>query len=198
MTALRVRGRGLLQTRIDANWILSQIHRAQHCHRRENGKSLKRRKKEPVVTKAAPPAKKPKHSNSQDLTPLSYNPKHIIAGPSSPRRAVPHNQPPPVPMRAPPVNDDTHFFDRVKRALDNGDIYNEFLKRFLGGTRGKKRNTSWQNNNRRAIGRNLLLPVFNNDLDALTWARSMEAIARFLKKKRTCHAQVAMICAVRF
>ena len=72
--------------------------------------------------------KKPKHSNSQDLTPLSYNPKHIIAGPSSPRRTIPHNQPPPVPMRAPPVNDDTRFFDRVKRALDNGDIYNEFLK----------------------------------------------------------------------
>ncbi|KIK06012.1 hypothetical protein K443DRAFT_674585 [Laccaria amethystina LaAM-08-1] len=88
----------------------------------------KEREKEPVVTKAAPPAKKPKHSNSQDLTPLSYNPKHIIAGPSSPRRTVPHPQPPPVPMRAPPVNDDTRFFDRVKRALDNGDIYNEFLK----------------------------------------------------------------------
>lgn len=26
------------------------------------------------------------------------------------------------------VNDDTHFFDRVKHALDNRDTYNEFLK----------------------------------------------------------------------
>ncbi|EDR09490.1 uncharacterized protein LACBIDRAFT_319144 [Laccaria bicolor S238N-H82] len=86
--------------------------------------SQKRKRKVPEKEEE----RKPKHSNSQDLTPLSYNPKHIIAGPSSPRRTVTHNQPPPVPMRAPPVNDDTRFFDRVKRALDNGDIYNEFLK----------------------------------------------------------------------
>lgn len=30
--------------------------------------------------------------------------------------------------RAPISNDETHFFDRVKRALDNRDLYNEFLK----------------------------------------------------------------------
>lgn len=28
----------------------------------------------------------------------------------------------------PPANDETQFFDRVKRALDNREIYNEFLK----------------------------------------------------------------------
>lgn len=33
-----------------------------------------------------------------------------------------------VPMQALPVKDDARFFDRVKRAFDNGDVYNEFLK----------------------------------------------------------------------
>ena len=66
-----------------------------------------------------------KHAPTQDLTPLSYNPKHV-AGPSSPRRIASHSLPQ-VP-RPPAVNDETHFFDRVKRVLDNRDLYNEFLK----------------------------------------------------------------------
>jgi paired amphipathic helix protein Sin3a len=49
----------------------------------------------------------------------------VVAGPSSPRRAA-HHSVPQVPR--PPVNDETHFFDRVKRVLDNRDLYNEFLK----------------------------------------------------------------------
>lgn len=64
---------------------------------------------------------------SQDLTPLSYNPKHTT-GPSSPRRIVHHAQLPIASSRAPVAGDETHFFDRVKQALDNREIYNEFLK----------------------------------------------------------------------
>lgn len=70
---------------------------------------------------------KTKHAPPQDLTPLSYNPKHIVASPSSPRRVAHHHLPTQVP-RPPIVNDETHFFDRVKRVLDNRDLYNEFLK----------------------------------------------------------------------
>lgn len=70
-----------------------------------------------------PETKKPKHAVGQDLTPSSYNTKHNQM-PSPPRRTT---QLPPVP-RAPAVSDDTQFFDRVKRALDNRETYNEFLK----------------------------------------------------------------------
>ncbi|TFK41677.1 histone deacetylase complex, SIN3 component [Crucibulum laeve] len=84
------------------------------------------REKEQVAMKSSSSSKqKPRHAASQDLTPQSYNAKHA-AGPSSPRHA---NSPLPIStVRAPPVADETHFFDRVKRALDNRDVYNEFLK----------------------------------------------------------------------
>ncbi|KAF8869638.1 hypothetical protein CPB84DRAFT_1754931 [Gymnopilus junonius] len=91
-----------------------------------------------------PPAKKPKHAApAQDLTPVSYNPKHVVASnaavppaaSSSPRRshhALPATQQHPQSSlratAAPHPSDDTHFFDRVKHALDNRDLYNEFLK----------------------------------------------------------------------
>lgn len=67
--------------------------------------------------------------------------------PPSPPRAPPqpppqtfypqHQQPMPLPQHLPqPIqqsnslhpSDDRHFFERVKRALDNRDTYNEFLK----------------------------------------------------------------------
>lgn len=51
--------------------------------------------------------------------------QHIIAVLSSPRRAA-HHSLPQIPR--PPVNDETHFFDRVKPVLDTCDLYNEFLK----------------------------------------------------------------------
>lgn len=70
---------------------------------------------------------KPRHAPAQDLTPLSYNPKHVIAAPASPRRTS-HHVLPPQPHRLPVTNDETMFFDRVKRALDNRDLYTEFLK----------------------------------------------------------------------
>lgn len=74
---------------------------------------------------------KAKHgSTTQDLTPQSYSTKNAIASaPSSPRRST-HQILPPQELapRVPPVNDKTQFFDRVKRALDNRDLYNEFLK----------------------------------------------------------------------
>lgn len=71
--------------------------------------------------------------------------RHAVV-PSSPRRThisqshthhhpPPPSLPPPIPVSAvppPPLPlspaDETQFFDRVKRALDNRDTYNEFLK----------------------------------------------------------------------
>ncbi|KAJ3508561.1 hypothetical protein NLJ89_g5689 [Agrocybe chaxingu] len=85
------------------------------------------REKEPTPLKTLPPAKKPKHSSVQDTAPISYNPKHVVAAPSSPRRAS-HHTLPPQPPRMPVANDDAHFFDRVKRVLQSREIYNEFLK----------------------------------------------------------------------
>ncbi|KAF8156921.1 hypothetical protein B0H34DRAFT_711197 [Crassisporium funariophilum] len=95
--------------------------------KRKAAEKEREREKEAAAAKAAPPTKKSRHAPAQDLTPLSYNPKHVIAGPSSPRRSS-HHALPPQAHRLPVVNDETHFFDRVKRVLDNRDIYNEFLK----------------------------------------------------------------------
>ncbi|KAF8067547.1 histone deacetylase complex, SIN3 component [Lyophyllum atratum] len=66
--------------------------------------------------------KKVKHAVGQDLTPSSYN--KPIAPPSPPRR--PMQLPPPT--KVAPVNDDSQFFDNVRRVLDNRETYNEFLK----------------------------------------------------------------------
>jgi len=86
----------------------------------------KEREKEQTPAKTAPLAKRVKHSTTQDLTPITYNPKHVVASPSSPRRSS-HHPPPLQPSRV-MSNDDTHFFDRVKLFLIDRDIYNEFLK----------------------------------------------------------------------
>jgi len=75
--------------------------------------------------------KKQKHATpTQDAPPIPYNPKNVIAAPipASPRRSSHHPLPPPPPPRLPPSSDETQFFDRVKRVLDNRDLYNEFLK----------------------------------------------------------------------
>ena len=102
----------------------------------------KEREKEQTPAKSAPPTKvrdsssrydsiltsfqKPKHAATHDPATISYNPKHVVAGPSSPRRNG-HHPLPPQPTRV-MSNDDTHFFDRVKLFLVDRDIYNEFLK----------------------------------------------------------------------
>ncbi|PPQ82593.1 hypothetical protein CVT25_007107 [Psilocybe cyanescens] len=100
--------------------------------KRKPAEKEREREREPTPIKTtAPPAKKAKHgSTTQDLTPQSYSTKNAIASaPSSPRRST-HQILPPQELapRVPPVNDKTQFFDRVKRALDNRDLYNEFLK----------------------------------------------------------------------
>ncbi|KAF5380136.1 hypothetical protein D9615_006181 [Tricholomella constricta] len=86
----------------------------------------KEREREVVPVRPTPTTiskvKKPKHAVGQDLTPSSYD-KHQPP-PSPPRRSV---QLPPPP-RMPPANDDTQFFDNVRRVLDNRETYNEFLK----------------------------------------------------------------------
>ncbi|RDB18702.1 Paired amphipathic helix protein pst1 [Hypsizygus marmoreus] len=103
-----------------------------------SGSGLPQKRKRKVVEKerevvpvrptapAASSSKKPKHAVGQDLTPSSYA-KHQAAA-SPPRRAV---QLPPT-SRIPPVttllDDDSQFFDNVRRVLDNRDTYYEFLK----------------------------------------------------------------------
>ena len=63
-----------------------------------------------------------KASSTQELA-VSYS-SRSLPGPSSPRRTqYPTSQ---IPSRV--ENDSNHFFDRVKRALDNRETYNEFLK----------------------------------------------------------------------
>jgi paired amphipathic helix protein Sin3a len=57
---------------------------------------------------------------------MGYNPRHVVAGPSSPRRVGHH--PIPVQSARSLMNDDAHFFDRVKLFMADRDIYNEFLK----------------------------------------------------------------------
>ncbi|KAH9477606.1 Transcriptional regulatory protein SIN3 [Psilocybe cubensis] len=100
--------------------------------KRKPAEKEREREKEPTPVKTvAPPAKKAKHgSSTQDVLPTSYpTPKPIASAPSSPRRSSHQVLPPQeVAPRAPPVHDKTLFFDRVKRALDNRDLYNEFLK----------------------------------------------------------------------
>lgn len=59
---------------------------------------------------------------------VSYS-SRSLPDPSSPRRTqYPPSQIPVVSSRVAPENDNNHFFDRVKRALDNRETYNEFLK----------------------------------------------------------------------
>lgn len=67
-----------------------------------------------------------KHAPGQDPIPMGYNPKHVVATPSSPRRVGQH----PIPAQSARslMNDDAHFFDRVKLFMADRDIYNEFLK----------------------------------------------------------------------
>ncbi|KAG5651812.1 hypothetical protein H0H81_007335 [Sphagnurus paluster] len=88
-------------------------------------KIVEKEREREVPTRPTPSTskvKRPKHVVSLDLTPSSYN-KHI-ATVSPPRRAA---QLPP-PARVPPANDDSQFFDNVRRVLDNRETYNEFLK----------------------------------------------------------------------
>ncbi|KAF9445685.1 hypothetical protein P691DRAFT_805298 [Macrolepiota fuliginosa MF-IS2] len=67
----------------------------------------------------------PKPIASSERTTIGYGNKNI-AGPSSPH--MPHSQLLPPAPRPPLPVDETHFFERVKRTLDNRDTYNEFLK----------------------------------------------------------------------
>ncbi|KAF4616526.1 hypothetical protein D9613_008571 [Agrocybe pediades] len=99
--------------------------------RKRKATEKEREREAPPPKVAPPPAKKPKHATpTRDIPPVQYNSKNAIAAPAptSPRRAPRHSLPPPPPPRMPPSNDETQFFDRVKRALDSREIYNEFLK----------------------------------------------------------------------
>ncbi|KXN85581.1 Paired amphipathic helix protein pst1 [Leucoagaricus sp. SymC.cos] len=95
-----------------------------------NAASLPTKRKRKVPEKEMVPPK-PVQVVALKLQPSSeranqgYGNKNV-AGPSSPQMA--HNQLPPAASRPPLPVDETHFFERVKRALDNRDTYNEFLK----------------------------------------------------------------------
>ncbi|KAI0074966.1 hypothetical protein K474DRAFT_1773588 [Panus rudis PR-1116 ss-1] len=99
-------------------------------------KAIEQKEKEPLK---AGPGKQPKRTKQQHNA-GSEAPSPALsqrnAVPPSPRRShlppQPPNQAPIViqhhPSTSSNVNDESHFFDRVKRALDNRETYNEFLK----------------------------------------------------------------------
>ncbi|KAI0938381.1 hypothetical protein AcW1_010256 [Taiwanofungus camphoratus] len=110
-------------------------------------KPVEREKEKETTSKAAPSkAKKAKSQVHVGEVPSPLLSQRHAVVPSSPRRThisqshthhhpPPPSLPPPIPVSAvppPPLPlspaDETQFFDRVKRALDNRDTYNEFLK----------------------------------------------------------------------
>ncbi|KAJ7598545.1 histone deacetylase complex, SIN3 component [Mycena floridula] len=94
-------------------------------------KRSKRKDKDAGPPKASSSnAKKSRQTPTLDPA-LPYNSSKYPAGPSTDRRSglqYPQNQIPASNVRTVPPNDDTLFFERVKRTLDNRDTYNEFLK----------------------------------------------------------------------
>ncbi|CCL98034.1 uncharacterized protein FIBRA_00028 [Fibroporia radiculosa] len=110
----------------------------------------KEKETEKEAAPKAPPSKakraRPSQLHLNDASSPSLTQRHATA-PSSPRRSSHahtsqqggHHHlpqpvlPPPIPVAAappPPLSsaDEAHFFDRVKRAVDNRETYNEFLK----------------------------------------------------------------------
>ncbi|KAG1890523.1 uncharacterized protein F5891DRAFT_964831 [Suillus fuscotomentosus] len=76
-----------------------------------DGKPVRRRTDPQPLIEPSVPQKRKRKANERDT---------VSAAPKAP------SKPPLPPSLLPP--DDTHFFDRVKRALGNRDTYNEFLK----------------------------------------------------------------------
>ncbi|KAG1884813.1 uncharacterized protein F5891DRAFT_1133125 [Suillus fuscotomentosus] len=79
-----------------------------------DGKPVRRRTDPQPLIEPSVPQKRKRKANERDT---------VSAAPKAPSKL---KQPPLPPSLLPP--DDTHFFDRVKRALGNRDTYNEFLK----------------------------------------------------------------------
>ncbi|KAG1789779.1 uncharacterized protein HD556DRAFT_1243377 [Suillus plorans] len=76
-----------------------------------DGKPVRRRTDPQPLIEPSVPQKRKRKANERDI---------VSTAPKAP------SKPPLPPSLLPP--DDTHFFDRVKRALGNRDTYNEFLK----------------------------------------------------------------------
>lgn len=78
------------------------------------------------------PVKRTKQQHSEAPSPALSQRHAAITSPRRPHAHQPnfvHQAPPiPAPQLAPPPQDENQFFDRVKRALDNRETYNEFLK----------------------------------------------------------------------
>ncbi|KAG2039287.1 hypothetical protein BDR03DRAFT_933269 [Suillus americanus] len=79
-----------------------------------DGKPVRRRTDPQPLIEPSVPQKRKRKANERDI---------VSTAPKAPSKL---KQPPLPPSLLPP--DDTHFFDRVKRALGNRDTYNEFLK----------------------------------------------------------------------
>ncbi|KAF8624979.1 hypothetical protein AX15_005613 [Amanita polypyramis BW_CC] len=84
----------------------------------------KEKEREKDMSRTAPVAKKLKSSSSHDIS-TSYTTRSV-AGLS--RTQYQPSQIAVVSSKTMPENDHMQFFDRVKRALDNRETYNEFLK----------------------------------------------------------------------
>ena len=100
---------------------------------------------------------------------------------SSPRRSHVHqttfiHQGPPIPapQLPPPPQDDNQFFDRVKRALESRDTYNEFLKLVNLFTQDIINTTRLVREARSFIGDGELMAQFK---DILGWDANKERMA---------------------
>ncbi|KAI0341407.1 hypothetical protein BDW22DRAFT_1430067 [Trametopsis cervina] len=100
---------------------------------REREAEREREKQKEIAPKPGPskPTKRTKQQHTSSEAP-SPSLSQLHAVPHSPRRHPAQQQ---IPMAHPSTNhfvpqrpDDSQFFDRVKRALDNRETYNEFLK----------------------------------------------------------------------
>ncbi|OJA08986.1 hypothetical protein AZE42_08058 [Rhizopogon vesiculosus] len=99
----------------EENYLTAPTGRRTRSNTPLDGKPLRRRPEPQAPVEPSIPQKRKRKANERERDTVSAVPKA-----SKPK------QPPLPPSLLPP--DDTHFFDRVKRALGNRDTYNEFLK----------------------------------------------------------------------
>ncbi|PFH48078.1 hypothetical protein AMATHDRAFT_150621 [Amanita thiersii Skay4041] len=122
-------------------------------------------KEKDIVSKATPVTKKLKPSGQEALS--SYSARSV-AIPLSPRRSqfqISQFSSTAMQSRQPIESEDMQFFDRVKRALDNRDTYNEFLKLINLFTQGYIDTARLVKESRNFLGDTELLRQFREILD---------------------------------
>jgi paired amphipathic helix protein Sin3a len=119
-----------------------------------------------------------------DIPANSHSRSKNYVEPSSPRRSHQpiHSHRPPSRHRttSSSANSDNHFFDNVKRALDNRDVYNEFLKFVNLFTQDLIDTATLVKESRNFLGDTELLKQFK---DILGWDEKREREARMREQQ---------------